>query len=108
MCELIGFNTFVASVPGVAVGVRATRACRIGDAELAGMEQQRIGISDVEMLLLFDEFRFLGSDCLNEALAQGLGQQFAFLRGKPELEVAFVLEVFEGAFMAMLGEEKRN
>lgn len=60
----------MSGVPGFAVAVDAAWAGGVGDAELVGVEEEGIGVADVELVFLARQALLLSVDCLGEALAQ--------------------------------------
>jgi hypothetical protein len=64
VAELIELYSLVTGMTSLAIALRTTWACRVGDAKLAGVQEESVGVRDVEMFLLFDQTGFLLSNCL--------------------------------------------
>ena len=89
-------------VPCLAVAVDATRAGRVGDAELIGVEEEGIGVGNIELLLFAHEAGALAGDTLHETLAQSTRQLVEFFFGKVDSEIVFAAVSLQAVLVSVL------
>ena len=92
----------VAGMPGLAIPVDPAGAGRIRDAELVGMEQKRVGICDIQLLLLPHQPALLARDRLHQSLAKRRRQIIVLLRRKMVPKRILASKPVEVTFMPVL------
>lgn len=90
------------SVPGLAIAVNPARTGGIGDTELVGVEEKRVGISDVQLLLFPHQPALFAGYSLHQPLAKRRGEIVIFFGSKMGSKGIFSAKPVHVAFMAML------
>ena len=86
----------------LATGVVAARTCWVGDAELTRVQEEGIGVCNVELFFLFQQALPLARQGLKQSLSQGGGHLFVLFGSQVQAVVALIFESFEALVVVVL------
>ena len=95
----------------LAVTVDTSRAGRVRDAELVGVEEKGIGVGNVKLLLFTHQTGALAGDVLDQSLSEGGRQMTEFFLCEVSPEVTVPLLSFHNVVVVVLyeaGKKKTN
>lgn len=93
----------MSSKSSLATSVIAARTGGICNAELAGVEEKRIRVCNIELFFLFHQSLSFGGECLEQAFPQRGHHMFTLFGRQVQTKVTLVLKSLEASVVVVLG-----